>query len=163
MPLNTLHPSNSWDSPESADGRTRAWRLYFTVYRELVSTLETEMERQCGFGLTWYELLSQLDEAVDGRMSMTELADAIVISKGGLTKLIDRMETAGLVSRRERPGDRRVNDIVMTERGRREFTRARTLHTASVGRHFVERISRSQAKAMTDALASVQDGLRRSG
>lgn len=140
-----------------------AWRLYFTVYRELVSKLDTEMERQCGFGLTWYELLSHLDEAPGGRLSMTELADAIVISKGGLTKLIDRMETAGLVMRQDRPGDRRVNDIMMTDDGRHEFMRADSLHGAAVGRHFVERISRAQGKAMTDALASVQDGLRRIG
>ena len=84
-------------SPE----RARAWRLYFESALALVDVLDAEMERDAGIPIRWYDLLVHLEDEPHG-LRMNELAERILYSKSGFTRVVDRMEEAGLV-RRERP------------------------------------------------------------
>src|SRR5205814_10338346 len=80
-------------SPE----RLRAWRLYFESALALLDVLDTELEREAGIPLRWYDVLVQLEESPEG-IPMNALAESILYSKSGSTRVVDRMEQAGLVS-----------------------------------------------------------------
>ena len=118
------------------------------------------MQEQSGISLRWYDVLVHLEEAPDGRLRMNELARHIVASKSGLTRVVDRMEEAGLV-RRERPAsDRRVIEVVATPKGFDVLHAARPLHRDGIHRHFARHLANQDVKALARALRKVRDEVR---
>src|SRR4051812_874043 len=91
---------SSLSSPSAK--RLRAWRLFFESGLALNDVLGSELERDAGIPLRWYDVLGQLEEAPDG-IPMTALADRILFSKSGFTRVIDRMEEAPEVTPRPAP------------------------------------------------------------
>ena len=69
----------------------RAWRLFLEAHSRLMAQLEVELREATGMPLTWYDVLVQLSEAPDSRLRMQELARRVLISKSGLTRLVDRL------------------------------------------------------------------------
>src|SRR5690349_24584807 len=94
------------------------WRTFLEASFALIDILDAELQEQQGISLRWYDVLVHLEEAEHG-VRMNELASRILASKSGLTRVIDRMEEAGLVERQRPADDRRVIEIVMTPAGRR--------------------------------------------
>ena len=116
------HEEQSLSSPSPE--RLRAWRLYFESALALLDVLDAEMERDAGIPIRWYDLLVHLEDEPGG-LRMNELAERILYSKSGFTRVVDRMEEAGLV-RRERPeNDRRSFLVVLTDEGRKTMETAR--------------------------------------
>src|SRR5438093_13052740 len=93
--------------------RLNAWGAFLTAHKALETILTRELESACGLPLTWFDVLAQLRGAPAQRLTMTQLASAILFSKSGLTRLIDRMEEVGLGQRCACPGDRLCLHIVM--------------------------------------------------
>ena len=100
-------------SPE----RLRAWRLYFESALALIDVLDAELERDAGIPLRWYDVLVHLEETPEG-LRMNELAERILYSKSGFTRVVDRLEEAGLVRRVRPENDRRSILVVLTDEGR---------------------------------------------
>jgi DNA-binding MarR family transcriptional regulator len=142
--------SLSSPSPE----RLRAWRLFFESALAVIDVLEVEMERDAGFPLPWYDVLVQLEDAPEGRR-MNELADRILYSKSGLTRVVDRMEKAGLVRRVRPENDRRSIFVSLTDEGRETMERARRHHRDGIEQHFASHLSDADVKALTRALEKV--------
>jgi DNA-binding MarR family transcriptional regulator len=142
--------SLSSPSPE----RLRAWRLFFESALAVIDVLEVEMERDAGFPLPWYDVLVQLEDAPEGRR-MNELADRILYSKSGLTRVVDRMEKAGLVRRVRPENDRRSIFVSLTDEGRETMERARRHHRNGIEQHFAGHLSDADVKALTRALEKV--------
>jgi DNA-binding MarR family transcriptional regulator len=142
--------SLSSPSPE----RLRAWRLFFESALAVIDVLEVEMERDAGFPLPWYDVLVQLEDAPGGRR-MNELADRILYSKSGLTRVVDRMEKAGLVRRVRPENDRRSIFVSLTDEGRETMERARRHHRDGIEQHFAGHLSDADVKALTRALEKV--------
>lgn len=88
--------------------------------------------------LAAYDVLVQLIEAPDHRLRMTELAEALLLSRSGVTRLVDRLQKAGLVSRCPVEGDGRGVAAQLTEAGRNRLRVAARTHLPGVMRHFVE-------------------------
>src|SRR6266566_3823243 len=86
--------------------RLRAWRLFFESALALVDVLDTELEQETGIPMRWYDVLVQLVETPEG-VPMNALAERILYSKSGFTRVVDRMEEAGLVRRVRPEHDRR--------------------------------------------------------
>src|SRR5258708_21489041 len=87
-------------SPSSLDEhQARAWRGLMRVHATLVKQLDAELEEQHGLPLTSYEVLLYLEGAEDRRMRMCDLASSILLSRSGLTRLVDRLERDGLIDR----------------------------------------------------------------
>jgi DNA-binding MarR family transcriptional regulator len=132
----------------------RAWRLYFESALALADVLDSELERDADLPLRWYDALVHLEEAPGG-LRMNELADRILYSKSGFTRVVDRMEEAGLV-RRERPSyDRRSILVVLTDQGSRTLGRARRHHRHAVEQHFSQHLTDSDVRALTRAFEKV--------
>jgi DNA-binding MarR family transcriptional regulator len=134
--------------------RLRIWRLYFESVLALVDVLDRELERDAGIPLRWYDALVHLEEAPDG-LRMNELAERILYSKSGFTRVVDRMEDAGLVRRVRPENDRRSIRVVLTDKGRATLERARRHHRHGIEQHFARHLTDSDVKALARALEKV--------
>src|SRR5438046_4863018 len=114
--------------------RLRAWRLYFESALALTDVLDAELERDAGIPLRWYDTLVHLEETPDG-LRMNELAERILYSKSGFTRVVDRLEEAGLVRRVRPDNDRRSILVSLTDKGRDTMERARADHRDGLKRH----------------------------
>jgi DNA-binding MarR family transcriptional regulator len=151
------HREQSLSSPSPE--RLRAWRLYLESTLALVDVLEAELERDAGIPLRWYDILVQLEETPDG-IRMNELAERILYSKSGFTRVVDRMEEAGLVRRARPENDRRTILIVLTDKGTEMLERARRRHRDGIQRHFSQHLTNADIKALTHALEKVSTHAR---
>jgi DNA-binding MarR family transcriptional regulator len=140
--------------------RLNAWHAFLTSHRALETILSRELEAACGLSLAWFDVLAQLRLAPAQRLTMTHLASAILFSKSGLTRLIDRMEEAGLVQRLAYPGDRRSVHIALADAGAEKFRQALPLHLETVKRHFAAYIQDSEAAAVESALERIATAAR---
>jgi DNA-binding MarR family transcriptional regulator len=137
-------------SPE----RLRAWRLYFESALALIDVLDAELERDAGIPLRWYDVLVKLEETPDG-LRMNVLAERILYSKSGFTRVVDRMEEAGLVRRVRPQNDRRSILVVLTDEGRRTMEQARRHHRHAIEQHFSHHLADTDIKALTRAFEKV--------
>lgn len=134
-------------SPE----RLRCWRLYFESAMALQDILDSELGQAAGIPQRWYDVLVHLEESPDG-IAMTALADQILYSKSGFTRVVDRMEEAGLVSRVRPPTDRRTILVLLTDKGSEVKERARRYHRDGIDRHFSKHLADTDIEALTHAL-----------
>src|SRR5579862_1644472 len=113
-------------SPNRA--RLAAWRAFLELHAALIEVLGGELERERRLPLAWYDVLVQLAEAPASRLRMQELARSVLISKSGLTRLVDRMVQAGYVERQPCPDDLRGSFAVLTPAGRDALREAAPVH-----------------------------------
>lgn len=132
-----------------------AWSLFLQTHRRVLDQLADELEAQRGLSLPWYDVLIQLYKAPEHRLRMNDLAGSVLLSKSGLTRLIDRMEKAGLVERASCPSDRRGWFAVLTPRGEEVFKEAAPVHLDGIARHFTDHLTPNEARAMVDAFERI--------
>jgi DNA-binding MarR family transcriptional regulator len=125
-----------------------AWRGFLRVHSKLTRELDAELAATHGLPLSSYEVLLFLNEAPDGRLRMAQLADSVLLSPSGLTRLVDRLEKAGLVRRESCPSDRRGFEAVITDKGRAAFAEARPTHLSGVRRRFLEHFSTDDMRTL---------------
>lgn len=134
----------------------QAWFALLSAHAHLVPRVDKELRSACGIPLTWFDVLQQLHLAPGQRLRMQELADALLLSKSGLTRLIDRIEAEGLVARTAVPGDRRSLFVTLTPAGRSLAAKARPVVRESVENHFGHKLSEKELIVLRDALARVR-------
>jgi DNA-binding MarR family transcriptional regulator len=132
-----------------------AWRGFLRTHAALSRELDADLAAEHGLSLSSYEVLLFLADTPAGRMRMAELADSVLLSRSGLTRLVDRLERDGLVRRESCPGDARGLNAVITAEGRALFDRARQTHLAGVRLRFLDRLSDEEQRE----LAAVWDRL----
>jgi DNA-binding MarR family transcriptional regulator len=116
------------------------------------------MEQELNLPLTWYDVLHQLAFAPGERMRMQQLSDALVLTRTGATRLIDRIEKAGLVRREPAAEDRRGYYAVLTDAGRSAVDAASKLHGASIDTQFSQFLNQKDLKRLHAMMAKVQQG-----
>jgi DNA-binding MarR family transcriptional regulator len=125
-----------------------AWRGMLRAHAELVRTLDAELAGEHDLPLTSYEVLLFLNDSEEGRMRMSELADSVLLSRSGLTRLVDRLERQGLLKRERCQSDARGWFAEITPEGRRVFGEARKTHLDGVRRVFLSRFSRDELRTL---------------
>jgi DNA-binding MarR family transcriptional regulator len=141
----------------------QAWRALLRAQAGLACSLERELMAAEGLPLAWYEVLLVLDRDPQGAVRLQRLIDAVLMTKSGVSRLVDRMETAGLVSRSGCPSDRRGAYAVITDLGRQKLGRATPIHAAGIDRHLASILDAGQAARLRDELNSIADGLGSDG
>src|SRR5215218_3007224 len=136
---------------ELTDEQFEAWRAFLRAQAALISTLDRELVAEQGLPITFFDVLVQLSQA-GGRLRMSELADAVLLSRSGVTRLVDRMVRADLVRREACPTDRRSMYAALTSKGKRALARARPIHLRGVAEHFGRHLSDEDAKTLAAAL-----------
>ena len=135
------------------------WRSFLHAHSRVLEVLERELRAELGLPLSWYEVLLHLSQAPEGRRRMNHLADSVLLSKSGLTRLVDRMVVAGLVERSYCSVDRRGTYASLTDKGRELFERAGPIHVAGVRRHFLGHLSEADQEALGAALDKILEAL----
>ena len=133
---------------ELTDEQLAAWSGFLLGHAQIVRALDAELEREHGLPLTSYDVLIQLSLAPDRRLRMSELADAIVLSRSGLTRLVDRLERGGLVERERGEADPRQMYARLTDRGFEVLEEATPTHIAGIKERFLDRLSEEQTKQL---------------
>ena len=125
-----------------------AWRGLLRAHAELTRRLDAELRQEYDLPLSSYEVLLFLATAEGGELRMAELADGVLLSRSGVTRLVDRLLSAGLVERRECADDRRGQLAAITPAGRELFERARGTHLAGVRRLFLDEVSPDEQRTL---------------
>jgi DNA-binding MarR family transcriptional regulator len=115
-----------------------AWRGLLRVHSALVKALDAELLDGHDLPLTSYEVLINLQAAPDKRRRMAELADGVLLSRSGMTRLVDRLEREGLLERDACTDDGRGTYAVLTEKGEACLARARPTHLDGVRERFLQ-------------------------
>jgi DNA-binding MarR family transcriptional regulator len=135
----------------------KAWRSLLSAHSRLISQLDADLQASQGMSVSDYGVLVNLSEAEGGRMRMSELAERLLLSPSGLTRRLDSLVKAGLVSRARCPSDRRGAYAVLTKAGWKRLEEVAPDHVDQVRRHFVDRLTRRQLQALVDALGKVAE------
>ncbi len=141
--------------------RTQEW---MTTWLGLVQTaqlsihhLDRHLQEELGLSLSEKSLLNQLDLA-DGRLRMADLAEQLLITPAGVTKMVDRLESAGLAGREASPSDRRVTTPVITSKGQKMVRDARPLMRRWIEEHFVKFVSDKDLQVLQLAMQNILEG-----
>ena len=118
-----------------------AWRAFLTAHTVLVERIEHELADAQVMPLGWYDVLFALSEAPEKRLRMHELAQAVVLSRSGLTRLVDRLEAAELLYRERMVADRRGAFAVLTDKGLAELRKTWPVYAQGIMKHFVLHLS----------------------
>ena len=145
-------------SLESVKGSV--WAVFLTAYAVLVERIEARFAQQGLPPLGWYDVLWALERADGTRLRMNELADKAVLSRSNLTRLVDRLEQAGLVERQRSEDDRRGAFAVLTAEGKAMRKRMWPVYQAAIRELFEDQISEVEAATIGKALRRVLDAAR---
>ena len=140
------------------DEQLAAWRSFLEVHSAVIGALEREILEEEGFPLTWYEVLVHLSEAPERRLHHQVLAKSVLLSRSGVTRLVDRMVEAGLVAREPDPNDRRASYVAMTRNGEDTLKRAAPGHVRSVWKHFIRHLNAEEIPMLTSIFSRLLQG-----
>ena len=126
-----------------------AWKGMLRAHRDLVVSLDTQLEREHSLPLSSYEVLMVLADSPGGRARMGELADQLLLSRSGLTRLVDRLVRQGWVERKPCEDDARGLYAAITRSGRTKLKKARPAHLDGVREGFLSKLSDSDLEALS--------------
>jgi len=138
-----MAPPHTTDPPLTGS-ELGAWRGLLRVHAALAKQLDADLEDAHELPLSSYDVLTTLEDQPERRMRMCDLADAVVLSRSGLTRLVDRLAKDGLIERAECKSDARGAYAVLTERGAERIARARPLHQEGIRRLFLRHFSEDE-------------------
>lgn len=140
-------------------GELQAWRMFLRAHTQVLRSLEAELVVEHALPLASYDVLVQLSEAPGRRLRMTELADRVLLSRSGLTRLVDRLAREGLVERASCPSDARGTHAVLTEAGLQRLQDAWPTHLRGVTEHVTSKLTADELEQLTVLLTKlVVDG-----
>jgi DNA-binding MarR family transcriptional regulator len=152
IPLSSPQVSATGKTREGGEGLA-AWLTLLQAQSVVVDGLESDLDIPLG----WFEVLIQLTSAPEGRLKMQELAHSVLLSKSGLTRLVDRMAEAGLVTRAPCPTDRRAIYANVTPAGRAALRKTLPTHNESLAEHFSNVLTKSELVALRATLDKILD------
>ena len=132
-----------------------AWRALLTAHAELTARIDRALQEGGAVPLHWYDALLGLYEAPERRLRLSELARAALLTRSGLTRLVDRLEAAGLLRREACGDDARGAYAVLTAAGVTALRRAWRIYGREIHRLFGQHVSASDAAAVASALQRV--------
>ena len=137
------------------DTRLAAWSTFLRAHAHVVRELERELQSEQRLALTDYDVLIQLSQAGERRLRMSELADRLLLSRSGVTRLVDRLVADGLVERATCESDRRGQWAALTDAGLERLRAASPTHLRGVAEHFLDRLSADELRELDRMLDRV--------
>lgn len=136
----------------------RAWKGFLRSYTALTKAIDAALEAEHGLPLTSYEVLYHVAETDKSKMRMCDLASTVLLSRSGLTRLVDRLERDGLIARQSCTDDARGQYAVLTDAGRDKLEAARVTHRAAIRTLFLDHFSPEELDLLGDAWDRVLPG-----
>jgi DNA-binding MarR family transcriptional regulator len=142
--------------------RTQAsetWRAMMIAFTRINAVLAAEMDEETEISLDWYSILLMLSQADGGVMRASDIADQVGLSRSATTRLVDRLESDGLVERRACGSDRRGTFVGLTSKGEETFIRAGRVHLRGIDEHVGTRLTDAEARQLTTLLTKLAEGV----
>jgi DNA-binding MarR family transcriptional regulator len=140
--------------------RLAAWRNVLTAHATLVDLIDHQLVAAQRIPLHWYDVLIELLEAPENRLRLNELAQRVVLSRSGLTRLIDKLEAAGLLYRQSVESDRRGAFAVLTDAGKQALRQAWPVYASGISRYFASQMSEAEARVIGDVFGRIVEAAR---
>lgn len=143
----------------ASDPALAAWKAFLHAHARLTRRLDEELQAAHRLSLAEYDALVQLSAAPDGRMRMSSLADRVLLSRSGITRLVDRLVADGMVERSACPTDARGAMATITPAGIDRLRAAAGTHLDGVRRYFLDVVTPEDQAVIERALGRVADRL----
>jgi DNA-binding MarR family transcriptional regulator len=139
----------------SGDDRVKLFGLLLETNARLSRNLGMTLEAACALPLAWFEVLLLLRQSPEGHLKMNQIAEHIVHTTGGTTRLIDRLEEAGFVTRRQCPSDRRAIHVAIAPLGDEKLNEALDVHLVYLDDNLAARLSEGERTTLTNLLTKL--------
>jgi DNA-binding MarR family transcriptional regulator len=156
IPMQILAPTPAPDDP-----RLGAWRSFIHAHARLIRRLDEELQDAHGLSLAEYEALLQLVNAPGRRLRMSVLAERVLLSRSGITRLVDRLVAAGFVERSACVSDARGAEASLTSMGLERLREASSTHMDGIQRYFLGLIPDPDRDAIERGCNGILDELGR--
>jgi DNA-binding MarR family transcriptional regulator len=140
---------------ERTADRTAAWRAVLRAQDATLRAIERDLDAAGKIPLHWYDVLLELNAARGRRLRIQELAGRVVLTRTRVSRLVDRLATAGLVQRQADPEDGRASFAVITAEGRKALRDAAPVYLEGIERHFTRHLTQEQVRVVSEALQQV--------
>lgn len=130
------------------EAHLEAWRRYYVSFWRIFASIEAEMQAAGLPSLSWYDALYELYLAPDRHLRMSELARSALLSRSGLTRLVDKLEREKLIERKACPQDGRVHHAVLTDKGVELLRKMWPVYRAGIARHFAAHLTEAEAREL---------------
>ena len=137
------------------DAGLRAWRSMLLAYNAAIRAIDTELDRTGSIPLTWYDVLLELNAAPGRRLRMQELANRVVLSRTRVSRLVDEMASAGLVTKTPDDADRRSVLATITDAGIRELRKTAPKYLHGIQAYFASHLTEAEKETIATALDRV--------
>lgn len=134
------------------DERISDYGRLVEAQRHLQRIFDRSLRTRVGISSTWYEAMLRLARSPAGRLSTSDLGESLVLSSGGVTRLVDRLVERGFVERIPDTGDRRVVWVELTPDGFTALVEATQVHLEDLNEHFVSRLDPAERRGLREAL-----------
>lgn len=150
-------PAYSRHRRRLSEDELATWRAFLRAHAGVTRRLERELSDAGGLTLSELDVLITLEGASGNTLRLTDLADRVLLTKSGITRLVDRLEEMGLVERRPCPSDRRGLNAVLTAKGREAHRRTIGIHLRSVATAFSDHVAGSERAPLRAALERIAE------
>lgn len=147
----------------AAPASSRTWALMLSAHAVLLAAMEQRLKAADLPSLEWYDVLWALEQAPDHRLRMHSLAERLLLTRFNVTRLVDRLERAGLVSRQKAKDDRRGADAVLTTKGRALRAKMWPVYRTAIDELFNQHLTAGQRQALEGMLEHLLQARRDSG
>ena len=132
-----------------------AWQAFLHAHARVTQTLDAELKREHGLSWSEYDVLVRLARAPGRSLRMSDLAQRVMMSPSGLTRVVDQLAAHGLVDRRRDMEDARVVFAQLTDKGRERVRLAARVHLRGIREHFSGRLSKTQLRNVASAFQAI--------
>lgn len=137
--------------------RIEPWRAFLQAHARVTRRLDEELRAEHDLSLAEYDALLTIADAPDRRIRMRQLADRVILSKSGVTRLIDRLVLDGLVQRDACLSDARGAEAVLTAAGLDRLRRASRTHLRGIDEHFLAAIDEADLSVIQRSMRAVAE------
>lgn len=140
------------------DPRLEPWRAFLQAHARVSRRLDEELRAGHDLSLAEYDAMLTIANAPERRIRMRQLADRVLLSKSGITRLIDRLILDGLVERSTCVEDARGAEAVLTEAGLQRLRDASRTHLGGIDAHFLALLDHDDLATIERCMRAVADG-----
>lgn len=145
---------SSGTSKHAREDPVAPWRAMLMAHSRTLRSIEADLRAAGTIPLTWYDVLLEL-HAADGQLRMQDLGERVVLSRTRVSRLVDELETEGLVERHPDPDDGRAVLAAITSTGRNALRAAAPHYLRGIEQHFTRHLSSDERMAITRGLGQV--------
>lgn len=141
--------------PDLPEEHLEAWRRYYVSFWRIFAAIEADLQAAGLPSLSWYDALYELYLAPDRHLRMSELARSALLSRSGLTRLVDKLEKEKLIERKSCPKDGRVQHAVLTDKGVEMLRKIWPVYRAGIAKYFAAHLTDKEAQEFARLLSKI--------